>query len=114
MTNDQYDSFEAVKARLDEIVAAVSDDSMPLDDALVLYEEAVSLGLRASDLLEANIEQRHEEEDAQEDAAQDNAAEQAVDETNSKEEATLEADVASLDVVYDNTNGCPVDEPGGE
>lgn len=49
-------TFEGVKARLDEIVAAVGDDGLPLDEALALYEEAVSLGLRASDLLEQNIE----------------------------------------------------------
>lgn len=53
---DEYRTFEAVKERLDEIVAAVSDESLPLDDALDLYEEAVSLGLRASDLLETDID----------------------------------------------------------
>ena len=51
----QYDDFAAVKARLEEIVEAVSDDQLPLDDALDLYEEAVNLGLRVSDLLEENI-----------------------------------------------------------
>ena len=53
---DEYRTFEAVKERLDKIVAAVSDESLPLDDALDLYEEAVSLGLRASDLLETDID----------------------------------------------------------
>ena len=56
MALESYDSFEAVKTRLDEIVDAVSDDELALDDALALYEEAVGLGLRASDLLEDNIE----------------------------------------------------------
>lgn len=55
MTPESYDSFESVKTRLDEIVEAVGSDDMPLDDALALYEEAVTLGLRASDLLEENI-----------------------------------------------------------
>lgn len=55
MENENLTSFAEVKARLDEIVKAVSDDSLPLDDALTLYEEAVSLGLKASDLLESNI-----------------------------------------------------------
>ncbi len=64
MASNNYDSFEDVKARLDEIVEAVSDDSLPLDDALALYEEAVSLGLRASDLLEQNIDARKEEDTA--------------------------------------------------
>ena len=52
---DQQESFESVHARLQEIVEAVSDDSLPLDDALDLYEEAVALGLRVSDLLEEGI-----------------------------------------------------------
>ena len=42
------ESFEEVKRRLDEIVDAVADDDLPLDDALKLYEEAVQLGLRVS------------------------------------------------------------------
>ena len=48
-------SFAEVKTRLDEIVQAVSDEALSLDDALALYEEAVSLGLKASDLIESNI-----------------------------------------------------------
>lgn len=52
----QYETYAEVKARLDEIVEAVKDDSLPLDDALDLYEEAVSLGLRVSDMLEDDIE----------------------------------------------------------
>ncbi len=74
MTQNKYETFEDLKARLDEIVAAVSDDTMPLDDALALYEEAVSLGLRATDLLEENIEQQHLDKTA------DNQVELAVDE----------------------------------
>ena len=53
--NDQVVDFEQVKVRLEEIANAVSDETMPLDDALDLYEEAVSLGMRASDLLEVGI-----------------------------------------------------------
>ncbi len=49
-------TFDEVKARLNEIVEAVSDDGLPLDDALALYEEAVVLGLRASDLLESDLD----------------------------------------------------------
>ena len=44
-----------LKARLDEIVTAVSDESLPLDDALSLYEEAVSLGMRASEMVEEEM-----------------------------------------------------------
>ena len=57
MTNnaEPAESFDALKARLEEIVQAVSDESLPLDAALDLYEEAVSLGMRASDYLEDGI-----------------------------------------------------------
>ena len=60
--------FEAVQARLDEIVQAVSDEGIPLDEALDLYEEAVSLGLRASDLLEEGIQVADEAAQDPEDA----------------------------------------------
>lgn len=75
MALESYDSFEAVKTRLDEIVDTVSDDELALDDALALYEEAVGLGLRASDLLEENIEtqQSVEEADGESDELSDDA-----------------------------------------
>lgn len=49
------ESFDELKTRLEEIVQAVSDETLPLDAALDLYEEAVSLGMRASDFLEDGI-----------------------------------------------------------
>lgn len=55
MANDHLRDFEAIKTRLEEIVEAVSDESIPLDDALDLYEEAVELGMRVSDVLEDDI-----------------------------------------------------------
>ncbi len=59
-----YETYDAVRARLDEIVDAVNAEGVTLDEALALYEEAVKLGLRACDL---------SEEDAQ--ALADDAAE---------------------------------------
>ena len=52
---EQSNDFEAVKARLEEIANAVDDESLSLDEALDLYEEAVKLGLQASNLLETGI-----------------------------------------------------------
>ena len=49
---ESYENFTDIKERLDEIVQAVSDDGMSLDDALALYEEAVKLGMRVSSLME--------------------------------------------------------------
>lgn len=60
--SEQSNEFEAVKARLEEIAREVEDDSLSLDDALDLYEEAVKLGLQASDLLEIGIEVEEEPE----------------------------------------------------
>ena len=51
---DAHD-LKAVKARLDSIVEAVSDDSISLDDALAYYEEAVKLGMKASEIMEADL-----------------------------------------------------------
>ena len=46
MALESYGSFEELKSRLDEIVEAVNDKDLPLDQALSLYEEAVGLGTR--------------------------------------------------------------------
>lgn len=54
-SNGQPADFQAVKDRLAEIADAVDDESLSLDAALDLYEEAVALGLQASDLLESGI-----------------------------------------------------------
>ncbi len=48
-------SFEDIKLRLDQIVAAVSDEELPLEEALSLYEEAVGIGLAASRIVEEGI-----------------------------------------------------------
>lgn len=73
----QYNSYAEVKARLDEIVEAVKDESLPLDDALDLYEEAVSLGLRVSDMLEDDIEDEKDSEGEGADLSEE-AVDQAV------------------------------------
>ena len=78
MAYESYESFESVKERLAEIVDAVSNDDLPLDQALSLYEEAVGLGLRASDLLEQGIdERRYEQALAEEDGVQEGSAQPA-------------------------------------
>lgn len=58
MPNESGMNYQEIKSRLDEIVDLVSDDSLPLDDALSLYEEAVSLGLQASNLLEKDLSEK--------------------------------------------------------
>lgn len=57
--------FASVRRRLEEIAHAVDDPELSLDAALDLYEEAVSLGLRASDLLEVDLTADEEQEAAE-------------------------------------------------
>lgn len=78
---EQRSEFSDVKERLEEIARLVADDNMPLDDALDLYEEAVKLGLKASDLLETGIvveEEPVEGEPVPDEAASGEAAAEAV------------------------------------
>ncbi len=53
--------FAAIRDRLDEIAAQVRSDDMPLDAALDLYDEAVKLGMKATELLETIEEGDHAE-----------------------------------------------------
>ena len=55
MANEQYNSFDEIKERLDEIVSLVSDDSLSLEEALDLYDEAVGIGFQASHIMEEGI-----------------------------------------------------------
>jgi exodeoxyribonuclease VII small subunit len=64
-------SFRELKARLDEIVELVSDDSLPLEEALKYYEEAVGLGLEASNILEQGINANTAEHDLAQEQAGD-------------------------------------------
>lgn len=70
----QESGFDAVKKRLAEIADAVDDEGLSLDDALDLYEEAVSLGLQASDLLEVGIDVEDEPADGKGDPASEGDA----------------------------------------
>lgn len=64
-------SFRELKARLDEIVELVSDDSLQLEEALKYYEEAVGLGLEASNILEQGINANTAEHDLAQEQAGD-------------------------------------------
>lgn len=47
--------MKALKEDLDQILDAVSDESLPLDQALDYYEQAVKLGMKATELMEARL-----------------------------------------------------------
>lgn len=57
--SEKITDMAQLQARLQEIVDAVGDESIPLDDALSLYEEAVSLGMRASEMVEEQSFDNH-------------------------------------------------------
>ncbi len=59
-TAPEYTTYCEVKQRLDEIVKAVGEDGLAIEDALALYEEAVGLGLAASSLIEQDIDEQRE------------------------------------------------------
>lgn len=46
------EAFTQIRDRLDEIATQVRGDDTPLDAALDLYDEAVKLGMKATELLE--------------------------------------------------------------
>ena len=46
------EAFTQIRDRLDEIATQVRGDDMPLDAALDLYDAAVKLGMKATELLE--------------------------------------------------------------
>ena len=46
------EAFTQIRDRLDEIATQVRGDDMPLDAALDLDDEAVKLGMKATELLE--------------------------------------------------------------
>lgn len=52
MNQQNAQTFAEIRDRLDEIVRQVRDDDMPLDSALDLYDEAVKLGMKATEMLE--------------------------------------------------------------
>jgi exodeoxyribonuclease VII small subunit len=69
MPNSDRSTFSQVNDRLKEIVEQVSDDGMPLDDALDLFEEAVGLGMKASSLLEEDIAARDADDESEDTGA---------------------------------------------
>ncbi len=58
MANEEQQlDFGDVKQRLEQIADAVSDEDLSLDQALDLFEEAVSLSMQAGGLLEVGVDE---------------------------------------------------------
>lgn len=67
-------NFGAVRERLLEIATAVENPELSIDEVLDLYEEAVSLGLKATDLLELDITEEEVEAQAAAQESEETAA----------------------------------------
>lgn len=85
-------TFESVKERLAQIAEEVSDENLPLDDALDLYEEAVSLGLKVTDLLEVGIPDDEEEADESDKATAQDGKPDTLSNAASHEDASASQD----------------------
>ena len=83
-----YDNFSDVTARLDEIVSAVRNKDTSLERSLDLFDEAIALGSKAVDMVDATdfspeeaaqLEEQaaYKDEAADEDASGDEAVEAA-------------------------------------
>lgn len=92
--------YSQLKERLDQIVEAVSDEGISLDDALALYEEAVKLGSKASALIEEDISAK-----TAEDLAAALAAEQADADGAPSEQADADAAAAGATVAPTQAEG---------
>ena len=86
---DAYETYDDVRARLDEIVDEVNAEGVGLDDALALYEEAVKLGLLACDLSEDDALALVDASDGEQDegAAEAEGAQEAKTDAPAKSEA---------------------------
>lgn len=75
----EQNSFSDINARLSEISNDVAREDISLDDALELLEEAVSLGMRASNVIEETIS---EDERAQAQKLMDEMSKEASEESS--------------------------------
>lgn len=51
----QYKTFEQVSGRLNDIVAAVRDRDVSLERSLDLFDEAIALGSKAVEMVDATV-----------------------------------------------------------
>ena len=92
MSAAEYTTYADLKARLDEIVDATADEDRPIDEVLSLYEEAVDLGLAASDLIEQDIAARRDEETAASESESEPTSSESGDAESAVETTPAETD----------------------
>ena len=82
---DEVKEYEKIEGRLKEIEEKISSEKLDMDESLKLYEEAVDLGMKASQTIEHNVlgdkaEEGEEAEAEEAEGEQAEAEEQAVEE----------------------------------
>ena len=78
-----YQTFGQISDRLDDIVAAVRDKDISLERSLDLFDEAIALGSKAVDMVDAT-DFSPEEEARLAEAASESAAEPAAEEESAE------------------------------
>ena len=53
LSSQDYTSFTDIKARLEQIITSVKDKAVSLENSLDLFDEAIKLGSRAVDMVDA-------------------------------------------------------------
>ncbi len=97
----KYQTFSDITTRLDDIVMAVRDKDVSLEKSLDLFDEAIALGSKAVDMVDATDfspeeeakleEQKQAEKGAQADEAEADAAEGADGAEGAAEEPVADA-----------------------
>ena len=87
----KYQTFGQITERLDDIVSAVRDKDVSLERSLDLFDEAIALGSKAVDMVDATDFSPEEEAAlAQQESGEDKAAGQPADAAASASEASDE------------------------
>ena len=55
MAEVNTENFDDIKGRLQQIKQEVAAEDISLDDSLKLYEEAVNLGMKATEVVDSNV-----------------------------------------------------------
>lgn len=69
--------YEQIESRLKEIEQTITTENLDMDESLKLYEEAVELGMKASQTIENNVlvDMNNSGEDESEDESEGNSEE---------------------------------------
>lgn len=86
---DEVKEYEKIEGRLKEIEEKISSEKLDMDESLKLYEEAVDLGMKASQTIEHNVlgDKAEEGDDGE---GEDDEGEEAEAEEQAVEEETQE------------------------